>query len=96
MQRMGMHSGRVVGGVVGSKIPHYSVFGDTVEIAGKMSSIMKMMMIMVSLMMAMMSSIMMMTMSTMMLFSGMMESSGVAMKIQISQATADILEVVNT
>ena len=35
MQRMGMHSGRVVGGVVGSKIPHYSVFGDTVEIAGK-------------------------------------------------------------
>ena len=25
--RMGMHSGRVVGGVVGTKIPHYSVFG---------------------------------------------------------------------
>ena len=25
--RMGMHSGKVVGGVVGSKIPHYSVFG---------------------------------------------------------------------
>ena len=25
--RMGIHSGRVVGGVVGTKIPHYSVFG---------------------------------------------------------------------
>jgi class 3 adenylate cyclase len=25
--RMGMNSGRVVGGVVGTKIPHYSVFG---------------------------------------------------------------------
>ena len=31
--RMGMHSGKVVGGVVGSKIPHYSVFG-LVEVFG--------------------------------------------------------------
>ena len=36
--RMGMHSGSVFGGVVGTKIPHYSIFGDTVEIAGLMES----------------------------------------------------------
>ena len=49
-------SPQVVGGVVGSKIPHYSVFGDTVELAS------------------------------------LMESSGSAMKIQITSATKDILE----
>ena len=34
--RMGMHSGSVVGGVVGTKIPHYSIFGSTLEIAALM------------------------------------------------------------
>ncbi|XP_023345413.1 atrial natriuretic peptide receptor 1 [Eurytemora carolleeae] len=54
--RSGMHTGSVVGGVVGAKIPHYSIFGDTVEIAG------------------------------------IMESSGEAMKIQMSEASTTILE----
>ena len=36
--RMGIHSGGCVAGVVGTKIPHYSVFGETVEIAGLMES----------------------------------------------------------
>ena len=36
--RIGIHSGNVVGGMVGTKIPHYSIFGDTVEIAGFMES----------------------------------------------------------
>lgn len=33
-----MHTGSCVAGVVGTKIPHYSVFGETVEIAGLMES----------------------------------------------------------
>ena len=36
--RMGIHSGSAVAGVVGTKIPHYSVFGDTVEMAGIMEA----------------------------------------------------------
>lgn len=36
--RMGIHSGGCVAGVVGTKIPHYSVFGETVEIAGLMEA----------------------------------------------------------
>ena len=36
--RMGIHSGGCVAGVVGTKIPHYSVFGEAVEIAGLMES----------------------------------------------------------
>ena len=36
--RMGVTSGGCVAGVVGTKIPHYSVFGDTVEIAGLMEA----------------------------------------------------------
>ena len=35
---MGIHSGPVVAGVVGSKIPHYSVFGETVDMAGLMEA----------------------------------------------------------
>jgi class 3 adenylate cyclase len=34
--RMGVHTGSCVAGVVGTKIPHYSVFGETVEMAGIM------------------------------------------------------------
>ena len=30
---MGIHTGSVVAGVVGTKIPHYSGFGETVEMA---------------------------------------------------------------
>ena len=36
--RMGVHCGQVVCGVVGIRIPHSSVLGDTVEIAGLMES----------------------------------------------------------
>lgn len=36
--RMGIHTGSCVAGVVGTKIPHYSVFGETVEIAGIMEA----------------------------------------------------------
>ena len=35
---MGIHSGPCVAGVVGTKIPHYSVFGETVEMAGLMEA----------------------------------------------------------
>ena len=33
-----MHSGPAVGGVVGSKIPHFSIFGETVEVASQMEA----------------------------------------------------------
>ena len=36
--RLGIHSGPAVAGVVGTKIPHYSVFGETVDMAGLMEA----------------------------------------------------------
>jgi atrial natriuretic peptide receptor A len=36
--RVGVDSGPGAAGVVGDKIPHYSVFGDTVEMAGLMEA----------------------------------------------------------
>ena len=35
---MGVDSGPCAAGVVGDKIPHYSVFGETVELAGLMEA----------------------------------------------------------
>ena len=36
--RVGIDSGPCTAGIIGDKLPHYSVFGETVEIAGVMEA----------------------------------------------------------
>jgi len=36
--RIGIHTGRVVGGIIGSKVVRYDIFGDGVLIANKMET----------------------------------------------------------